>query len=80
MAGHIFSVTKSLINGVREENIKKGYFTPFTPAITEELLIIRHIPSFLFPEMPLCLKLSRMQRYGLGITASAPMLSMRRTM
>lgn len=39
MAGYIFSVTKSLMNGVREENIKKGYFTPFTPAITEECML-----------------------------------------
>lgn len=36
MAGYIFSVTKSLMNKVKEENIRKGYFTPYTPAITEE--------------------------------------------
>lgn len=39
MAGYIFSVAKRLMNGVREENIKKGYFTPFTPAITEEYML-----------------------------------------
>lgn len=31
-----FSVSKSLMSNVKEENVKKGYFTPFTPKITEE--------------------------------------------
>lgn len=40
MAGYIFSVAKSLMNEVKEENIKKGYFTPYTPAITEEYMSV----------------------------------------
>ena len=40
MAGYIFSVAKSLMNKVKEENIKKGYFTPYTPAITEEYMSV----------------------------------------
>lgn len=38
MAGYIFSISKSQWNNVCEENIKKGYFTPYTPEITTELL------------------------------------------
>lgn len=39
MAGYIFSVAKSLLSTVKEENIKKGYFTPFTPEVTEEEML-----------------------------------------
>lgn len=39
MAGYIFSVAKSLMSDVKEENIRKGYFTPFTPEVTEEEML-----------------------------------------
>ena len=39
MAGYIFSIAKSLLSTVKEENIKKGYFTPFTPEVTEEEML-----------------------------------------
>ena len=35
MAGYIFAVDKNLMEVVRAEHIKKGYFTPLTPEITE---------------------------------------------
>lgn len=40
MAGYIFSVSKNLMSNVKEENIKNGYFTPFTPEITEEEMVL----------------------------------------
>lgn len=39
MAGYIFSVSRNLMSNVKEENIKKGYFIPFTPEITEEEMV-----------------------------------------